>query len=71
MNLFLSLHDAIAIECALRGAATDLRMDADESERLHMHRSALIKRHEAAEAERLSRVMKAAVDKAIEPREVA
>jgi hypothetical protein len=71
MNLFLSLHDAIAIECALRGAATDLRLEADESERMQFHRSAAIKRREADEAARLSALMHQAIDKAIAPKEVA
>jgi hypothetical protein len=71
MTLDISIKDAVGIECALRGAATDLRMDADESERLHMHRSAAIKRREADEAARLSGVVKLALDSALAPKETA
>jgi len=71
MNLILPLAEAVAIECALKSAALEWRIDADESDRLHFHRSAEVKRWEAERAEHLSRIMRAAINAAMTPEPLA
>jgi hypothetical protein len=67
MHLTIPLAECVAIECALKSAALEWRIDADESDRLHFHRSAEVKRWEASRAEHLANIMRAAIDAAMLP----
>jgi hypothetical protein len=61
-NLPFTLHDAVAIECALSSAARELDLVADDLARLGLDLSAANRRREAVEARRLSALVKVTLD---------
>jgi hypothetical protein len=63
-HLPFSINDAVAIECALLSAAHELAHRADDLDRLALTSMAESRRQDAAEARRLARLMKAALDAA-------
>ena len=63
----MTVHEAVNIEALLYAAALSFEHEADESARHGLYRNAATAHRMAAEARRLSGLMKAALDRSCRP----